>query len=44
MKFIIIDGNISDTNKTWKILRQIIGFGKSKVLNSQFFCINGKLG
>ena len=26
-----IDVNISDTNKTWKILRQIIGIGKCKV-------------
>ena len=33
--------NISDTNKTWKILRQIIGIGKSKVSNSHNFCING---
>ena len=36
-----IDVNISDTNKTWKILRQIIGIGKSKVSNSHNFCING---
>ena len=33
--------NISDTNKTWKILRQIIGIGKSKVSNSHNFWING---
>ena len=36
-----IDVNISDTNKTWQILRQIIGIGKSKVSNSHNFCING---
>ena len=36
-----IDVNISDTNKTWKTLRQIIGIGKSKVSNSHNFCING---
>ena len=35
-----IDVNISDTNKTWKIRRQIISVGKSKVSNSHNFCIN----
>ena len=35
-----IDVNISDTNKTWKILRKIIGIGKSKASNSHNFHIN----
>ena len=36
-----IDVNISDRNNTWKILRQIIGIGESKVSNSHNCCING---
>ena len=38
-----IDVNISDTNKTWKILRKIIGIGKSKASNSHNFHINRNL-
>ena len=36
-----INVNISDRYKTWKILRQIIRIGKSKVSNSHNFCIYG---
>ena len=35
-----IDVNICDANKIWKILRKIIGIGKSKPSNSHNFHIN----